>query len=441
MSMIYSRHDNKAMPLWLRASLTGSFLLLSSLASAEENKQALSLEKSIQMGIEHTPEMKAARAKIGMQQGKVKQSTVWANPNVSIQLDNVLGAEDGSGGYDFTEVAVSQAIPIFHAKKQQHQAALGVSKVEAMYQQQQLQLEYAIAQSFFDVQMKQALLRLNQQHLRAIQQKQKTKSYQRDALIRYLTPLDLMRLDIALQAAKQRLSQSEGLYHEASLSLKALLGLPLEQTLTLPDLEPVTTPYQRNALNVALEQHPSLQMNRQAIAEAEAGIAVAHAQQFADPVVTLFVRREFLAGQRDTVTGLVVSMDAPVWNKNEAGVTQAKYSVQQNQAALATAQRDLKTNVHKSFLHVNHLIEQANHYQKNVLQPAKKMLRLTYQAFDAGELSVLNVIDAYKTSFDTQAAYIQMLASAWQELALLRLNAGISVIGYTDSTPQLEKTQ
>lgn len=440
MSIVYLAPRNKTGLLWLKFSLSSSVLLLSSFVFAEEQQPPLTLEKSIQIGINHTPEMEAARAQVGMQQGLVKQSTAWANPNVSVQADNFLGIEDASGGYDFTEIAVSQAIPVFRAKKQQKQAELGVAKAEAMYQQQQLQLEHRIAQSFYDVQMKQALLRLSEQRLYAIQQRQRTKNKD-DLLVRYLTPLDVMRLNIAQETAQQQLAQAEGLYHEAALSFKALLGLSLEQTLSLPALETVQTPYSRSMLDAALGQHPSLQVGRYAIAEAEAGIAVAYAARLADPVVTLFMRNDFLAGQRDTVTGLMVSMDVPLWNQNQGGVNQAKYRVQQNQATVEVVQRDLQVSVHKSFVHVSHLIEQAKHYQSKVLKPAKKMLKLTNQAFNAGELNVLNVVDAYKVYYDAQAAYIQMLTSAWQELALLRLNAGISVIGYTDSTPQLEKTQ
>ena len=440
MSIGYLAPRSKLGLLCLKFSLTSSILFMSSLALAGENTLSLTLEKSIQIGIKNTPEMKAARAQVGMQQGKVKQSTTWANPNVSVQVDNFLGIEDAAGGYDFTEVAVSQAIPVFRANKQQKQAELGVAKAEAMYQRQQLKLEHIIAQSFYDVQMKQAILRLSQQRLQEIKKQQRTKNNS-DPLVRYLTPLEVMRLNIAQETAKQQLAKAEGLYHEASLNFKALLGLPLEKTLVFPALRPVTKDYPRSTLDAALAQHPALQVSRQAIAEAEAGIAVAYAQRFADPVVTLFMRKDFLAGQRDTVTGLALSMDVPLWNQNQGGVNQAKYSVQQNEAALAATQRDLQVNVYKSFLHVKHLTEQASHYKKKVLNPAKKMLRLTNQAFDAGELSVLNVVDAYKTSFDAQAAYIQMLTSAWQELALLRLNAGISVIGYTDSTPELEITQ
>lgn len=435
------QYATKIKPFWHTLAWTSMALVLNTQAYANEKTQTLSLEKSIQIGIAQTPEMKAAIAQIGMQQGKITQATTWANPNVSLQADNLLGIEDTSGGYNFTEIAVSQAIPMFRAAKQQQQAELGVAKAEAMLQLQQLQLEYRIAQAFYDLQRKQASLRLSKSRLFEIKQHQRTKASKNDPLVRYLTPLEVMRLDIALQTAQQQVAQAEGLFHESSLSFKALLGLPLEQVLIVPVLKSIAMPYKRSTIDTALEQHPSLQANRQAIAEAEAGIAVAKAERFADPVVTLFVRNEFLAGQKDTVTGLVVSMDVPLWNQNKGGVSQAQYRTQLHQADLQATQRDLQANVDKSFLHVSHLTEQSNHYQAKVLKPAKKMLRLTHQAFDVGELSVLNLIDAYNTSFDAQDTYIQMLASAWQELALLRFNAGISVIGYSQATPQLEKTQ
>ena len=407
-------------------------------AQAQEKADILSLKQSIQLALELSPEMKVAQAQLGIEQAKISQAGTWANPNVSLQADNVLGIEDASGGYDFTELAVSQAIPVFQAAKQQKQAELGAAKAQAMYQQQQLQLEFTISQSFYDLQMKQAVLDLSKERLFEIRQHQRSNAKNNDPLVRYLSPLEVMRLDIELQTAKQQLSKAEGLYHEALLSFKALLGLPSTQAIVLPKLKPVVMPYTQTMLDSALAQHPALRSRQQAIAEAEAGIAVAQASRYADPVVTLFVRNEFLAGQRDTVTGLIVSMDVPLWNQNQGGVNQAKYSVQQNHADLQATQRDLQAGVEKSFLHVGHLTEQAKHYQTKVLKPAHKLLRLTHRSFDAGEVSVLNLIDAYNTLFDAQTVYIQMLAEAWQELALLRLNAGLSYIGYTQAKPSLE---
>ncbi|MDQ6980488.1 MAG: TolC family protein, partial [Ghiorsea sp.] len=120
-------------------------------------------------------------------------------------------------------------------------------------------------------------------------------------------------------------------------------------------------------------------------------------------------------------------------------VVEAQYAVQQTQAELDIKQRELRTSLYKSYLHLGHLIEQAKHYQNKVLKPAKKMFKLTQSGFEVGELSVLTLLDAYNTYFDALSNHKIMLTQAWQELAALRLSAGISLVQPSKIMSTLEK--
>ncbi|MDQ7057239.1 MAG: TolC family protein [Ghiorsea sp.] len=408
---------------------------------AKENKELLTLKQSIRIAMNSTPEMKVAEAQIGSQQGKLSRINVWPNPSVSVQMDNVLGIEDASGGYDITELAISQPIPLYRLKHQQKQAELGIAKAKTQYQHQQFLLEFKVAKLFHDLQLKKSTLVLAKKRLQQIRRHQNTNREPNvsDHIVRYLTPLEIMRLDIVLQTAKQTVAVAEGKYNEAASSFKSLLGLPLNQSLYLPKLKPVTASYKRKVLDEALQNHPALKAKRQGIEEAQAGIAVAESQLFSDPVVTLYRRNEYLANQRHAVTGLAVSIDLPFWNQNQGSVVEAQYAVQQTQAELDIKQRELRTSLYKSYLHLGHLIEQAKHYQNKVLKPAKKMFKLTQSGFEVGELSVLTLLDAYNTYFDALSNHKIMLTQAWQELAALRLSAGISLVQPSKIMSTLEK--
>jgi cobalt-zinc-cadmium efflux system outer membrane protein len=409
--------------------LAGAGLFMSATAWAQ-NPERWTLNASIQQALQLAPEMKTANANIGMQRGKLEAATAWPNPTIAIQADDKLGIEDGSGGYDVTQIAISQPLPFGRLGHQRKQAQANLAGAEAQRRQQQLLLEYKVAQGFHMLQLAQAKFDLARQRLQQARRYQAhtRKSASGDALVRYLTPLERMRLDIVLQSATQAMAMAEGKYTEAASAFRALLHLPVDSKLQLPALTTVTALKDFNVLQAALPDHPALSANKQAVAAAEAGIAVAKSKRFNDPTLTLFREKDFLANRRDDVTGIMLSVQIPLWNRNNGRVTQARYAVLQAQAELELKQRQLSTRLHKSYLHLGHLVEQADHYRKHLLQPTERVMKLTQRGFASGALNILNLIDANNTYFDTQQRYFELLEQSWLELADLRKSAGLSLL-------------
>jgi cobalt-zinc-cadmium efflux system outer membrane protein len=179
-----------------------------------------------------------------------------------------------------------------------------------------------------------------------------------------------------------------------------------------------------NVLENILEDHPAVEADKQTIASSQAGVAAAKSQRFADPTLTLFRGKDFLDNRRQATTGIMLSVQIPLWNRNNGRVTQARYAVRQAQAELNLKQRELRTNLHKSYLHLGHLIEQAEHYRTKLLKPAQLVFTLTRKGFEAGELNILTLIDANNTYFDAQERYLELLQEGWLELAEVHKSAG-----------------
>ncbi len=404
-------------------------LVLPSVSSAEKDQGLLTLEKSIRRIVKIAPEMKAADAEIGKQQGKWEQVDAWPNPSISIQVADNLSREVGGRGYDVTELAISQPLPLGRLVYQRQQAEAGIASAEAQRKHQQLILEYKVAQLFHTLQLKEAMLRLAKKRFQQVSHYQNgsRKNHSGDPLIRYLTPLETMRLDIISQAAKQSVEVAEGKFSDTAASLKALLGAPVDDKLSLVPLIPVPTPEGFDILEKSLKSHPALEADKLTAASSESGVNVAKWQRFSDPTLTFFRRNEFLANRRQQDTGIILSVQVPLWNQNNGGVTQARHAVHQAQAALDINRRELQSNLHTSYSHLGHLIEQAEHYRTKLLQPAQQVFKLTRKGFDAGELDILTLIDANNTYYDAQARYLTLLQEGWLELAVVRRSAGLSL--------------
>jgi len=388
------------------------------------------LDASIQRALQVAPEIKTADANIGIQRGKLEAADAWPNPTMSIQVDDKLGIEDGRGGYDVTQFAISQPLPLNRLSRQRKQANASLSSAVSQRRYRQLLVEYEVARRFHMLQLAQAKLELARLRLQKVLSYQNNghKTGTKNSLVRYLTPLETMRLDIMQQTARQAIAMTEGEYNEALASFRALLNLDVSSELQVPALSSVNAPADLATLESALRDHPGLTADRQAIASAEAGIAVAKSKRFEDPTLTLFREKDFLVNRRDDVTGIMLSVQIPLWNRNNGQVTQARYAVLQAQAELDVKLRQFNTNLHKSYLHLGHLIEQAEHYRTQLLQPAQRVLKLTQRGFEAGSLNILSLIDANNTYFDTQQRYYELLEEGWLELAELRKSAGLSVL-------------
>ena len=424
------RMDNFMYKILVALLLTAGWVI--SPMSFAETTPHWTLNTSIQRAVSVAPEIKTADAEISKQEGNLEQAEAWPNPSVSVQVDNKLGLDDASGGYDVTQIAISQALPFGRLTHQRNQAEADVSAAKALRRHQQLLLEYTIAGRFHILQLAEAKLKLAKKRLQQASRYQNTgrKNANKDQLIRYLTPLETMRLDIVLQAAKQTVEVAEGEFNEAAASFKALLAIPIETTLQLIPLKSVTIPTElKTANNSLLQSHPILEADRHAVASAQAGISVAKSQRFDDPTLTFFQGQDYLAGRKQDSTGVMLSVQVPLWNKNNGRVNQAKATVYQAQAELDFKQRELTTNLHKSYLHLGHLIKQAEHYRTKLLQPAKQVFNLTRKGFDAGELNILTLIDANNTYFNSQERYLELLQQGWLELAEVRKTSGFSLIG------------
>lgn len=407
-----------------------SITLLVSYQARCEPLQPWTLGASIQRAMEVAPEIKTADAEIGVQRGKLEQVDAWPNPHISIQVDEKLGIEDNSGGYDVTQIAISQPLPFGRLGHQRKHASATLASAQAQRSYEQLLLEYKVAHSFHTLQLAETKMELAKQRLVQASRYQDTghKQTAGDPLVRYLTPLEHMRLDIVLQTAKQALDMSEGEFSEAASGFRTLLDIPLEAELKVIPLSAVSVPNELKAMEAALQEHPGLVANRHTLAAAESNIEVAKSLRIEDPTLTIFREKDYLANQRDEFTGIMFSVQIPLWNQNNGQVSQARYAVQQAQAELDLKQRQLRSSLHKSYLHLGHLIEQAEHYRTKLLQPTQQVFKLTRKGFDSGALDVLNLIDATNTYFDTQERYHELLQESWLELAELRKSAGLSLL-------------
>lgn len=402
------------------------------LATKQISAQLWTLEASIKRGTSVAPELRAAGAEIAARSGHLTEVGDWPNPTVTVRADEKLGKQDGRGGYSVNQLTLTQALPLNRLEHQRVAAQAGLQAARAAQRYQHLLLEARTAQAFHTLQQAAERQLLAQERLAFAEKMQQRDARQAaDRLVRYLSPLERARLEILRATAYQDVALAEGKWSEAQAQFRALLALPVDAQPETIVLLPAASPEALNALLQRLSDHPALQETQQTRDASRESVEVARAQRYADPTLSLIVERDNFGGETSTYTGLMLGMQIPVWNRNDGGVMRAFSAVDKAEAVLEMQRRDLSNRVRQSHLHLGHLIEQAEHYQTHLLQPARKVLELTQKGYTAGEQNGLALVDASNTYFDAQARYIELLRDAWIEAAELRMAAGIALVDVT----------
>lgn len=396
--------------------------------------EPLTLESAIHRALEVAPEIRAADAAIAVRAGELRQAHSWPNPTIEVRADDRLGQEDGRGGTDITQLALSQPLPIRRLPRERRAAEAYLAAAEASRRFRGLSIERDTAEAFFATQLAQTRLALARERLT------QTDAYphgrqRRDPLNRYLTPFDRARLALLREEANQAVATAAR-EHETSLAdLRARLALAPTANVELAaaTLPPAPPAFDLSA--PAVDNHPAVAAAQRTQEGAVAGIELARAQRFADPALNLFRERDLLNDARGNVTGVGISAQIPLWNLNRGPVDRARAEVTRAQAELDAERRDISLQLMRSRAELLRLREQAERMRASLLEPAHKLHELARRSFQMGEVNVLALIDAANTYYDARARYLELLAQAQLAAAELRLAAGESVLRQPEVQP------
>lgn len=392
-----------------------------------------SLADSLRRALDVAPELQAAEAEITAREAELEQAGAWPNPTIDVRADNRLGIEDGSGGSGLTQIALSQPLPLRRISRQHAVAEANLDSARENLRHRKLLLEREVTGAFQALQLADARHRLAEERLKLVGESPAAVHMGgTDRLVRYLTPLERQRLAILNEEASQALAVAGRERQKALLDFRTLLALPAETPLEVSALVAPQVPANLDVLLRTLDAHPALTTARKEADAAQAGIAAAESQRYADPTLNLFRERDFLAGAPRDVTGIGVSVQLPLWNSGGGAVAKAGAEAGRAQAQLAIAQRDARIRLEQAHAELLRLLDQTARLNNKLLEPARQVYMLTRRGFASGELNLLTLVDASNTYFDARLRHLQLQQESARAAADLRLAAGVSALDPTE---------
>ena len=367
-------------------------------------------------------------AKYGIEYTKGQEVTarLFPNPLVSVgtQSSYTQGRTLSNSGQLFTQV-----FQLFElAGKRGYRiesAGYGTQSAEAAFEDAVRQLGFTVKDTYYRVQLAQRRLVLAEENrdrfsrILAINTIRFNKGY--------IAEVDLIRIRLQMVDFHSQVIQSLQEAESARGDLRQLLRLSprtvLELTTELdfrridPDIETLRV--------TALDARPDIRAKRYTFSQRESDLKLAKAYRIPD--VTIGAGYAIQGAQGPDNPGQVAlsaGIPLPLFNRNQGGIRQAEVSLQSAEADLNKTVNVVENEVevaYRNLLQSRRLVEA---YVGGVLEDTRSTLTIVERAYERGGATILDLLDAARTSRTIQQNYIEALFNYQHNLFQLESAVG-----------------
>ncbi len=412
--------------IWLTAKAVLFFALGIQTAAAQQSPPSvrIDLEQAIQMAVAHNHSLKAARTQI--QQSEAEEITAALRPNPVFTYDDLYLPIFNPGQFtanylDSTtefDLGISYMIERGHKRQARIQAAKDQTSVtRSQVSDTERGLTFNVAQQFVGILLAKSTLQFANQDLASYQQTVNLGSEQYRAGA--ISEGDLLKIKLQLLQFQMDVSQAQLSLVQAYASLRALLGydaIPAGYDV-VGDLayEPLKLNQEDLQLK-ALELRPDYVAAQRGVTAAQSQYSLAKANGKRD-LTAMF---DYTHVSSTNNAGLTLSIEIPVFDKNQGEIARTNYAIGQAQETKTAAQETVMTDVANAYeaFRIGDQVMQL--YLSGYLQQAQDSRDISEYAYKRGAASLLDFLDAERSYRATQLAYRQALATYMLAIEQLR---------------------
>ena len=223
-------------------------------------------------------------------------------------------------------------------------------------------------------------------------------------------PIEATRVEIEIEKVTSELESARTSLSVRQAELALWLGLPAgEKILVVADLTALPVPMDRDvALAKARAAHPALAVARARTRFLEAELGTEKLARVPNFALTGFTSYEL--DRRAYGVGLAV--DLPLWNWNSGRIAQAEARLAAGRKQSEAKSLEVEATVLDVQAACQASVAIATRFRSNVVPRSETVAATMEKAYRLGEASLLEVIDARRTSLDSRLLYLSALAQA-----------------------------
>ena len=367
-------------------------------------------------------------AKYGIEYTKGQEVTARLFPNpllsVGTQSSYTQGRTLSNSGQLYTQVA--QLFELAGKRGYRIESAgFGTQSAEATFEDAVRQLGFTVKDTYFRIQLAQRRLVLAEENRERFSRILGINTIRFNK--GYIAEVDLIRIRLqvvdfqsqVIHALQEAESARGDLRQLLRLSPKTVLELTTELEFRWidPDIEKLQV--------TALAERPDIRAKRHTVSQRESDLKLAKAYRIPD--VTIGAGYAIQGAQGPDNPGQVAlsaGIPLPLFNRNQGGIRQAEISLQTAEADLDKTVNLVENEVdvaYRNLLQSRRLVEA---YFGEVLEDARTTVTIVERAYERGGATILDLLDAARTSRAIQQNYIEALFNYQHHLFQLESAVG-----------------
>jgi cobalt-zinc-cadmium efflux system outer membrane protein len=390
---------------------------------------ALTIPQLLALAQRHNPTRAVFDANRRAAAAHVTQARAWDNPETEIDLGRARTTEGDHltiGG-----VSIRQRIPWPGKRSARINAAQAEHEVtESETRSLQLDLAGEVMATALDLALDQQALDQSQAGL--TNARQILGIVEKRLSAGEATKADLLRARVDVLQAEQSSAALVSDLAAARASLNALCGGVLPEGITIQvALDHLPATEREQAVATAQAKHPEFQRLLALLRQRQS--EVARERSAAYPDLTIGV-----TGAKDTDSrslGVSLGIDVPLWNQNQGGIESARAEVDRAQAELAVQRAKVLREVDAAWRAYDQARTQTQRYTREIRPAAQDALRLALSSYQAGESSLLDLLDARRTAQGVESAVLDAVRQVHAARVRLDLVTGSIADTLAGTTP------
>ena len=390
--------------------------------------KALRLSVNDALGLFLSQNLDVLIAKYGIEYTKGQEVTARLFPNPLASVGTLSSYTQGhtmsNSGQLFTQVA--QLFELAGKRGYRIESAgFGTQAAEAAFENAVRQLGFTVKDTYYRIQLAQRRLVLAEENrerfsrILAINTIRFNKGY--------IAEVDLIRIRLQMVDFHSQVIRSLQEAESARGDLRQLLRLTPKTVLELttelgfrrvdPDIEKLRV--------TALDARPDIRAKRYTFSQRESDLKLAKAYRIPDVTIGAGYAIQGAKGPDNPgQVALNAGIPLPLFNRNQGGILQAEVSLQTAEADLDKTINLVENEVevaYRNLLQSRRLVEA---YFGEVLEDARSTFAIVERAYERGGATILDLLDAARTSRTIQQNYIEALFNYQQNLFQLESAVG-----------------
>lgn len=385
-------------------------------SAAINRVEALTLERAVALAELQHPDLAEASALVEATAGRARQAGAFPNPEAIVRMESTRFNGRTTGEAEVL-AGVAQPVPLGSRLTK----ARLVEQLERDRRARELELRRRDMRrrvhSAFATALYQEKALLSQKEIVAGAEKvavtTKARLHAGDAL-----PEDMARAEMEAARVNVELRRTEAMRKKAMFELSAAIGDPalsvesldgtLEVAFELPALE---------LLAEELASHPSTALADADVRANNARVDLANAERIPDVKVELLYRR--LQAEKENAFDVGLTLPLPLFDRNQGRRREARAEAAAAEARSRSMQNDLALRLRATHAQLTTALDNSRALKTQFLPRAETVLKSTEARYNAGDISLSEVLPIRRDWAEVQLTYLESLRDVMQAWAAL----------------------